>query len=89
MKITLPKFLNKSKAVDPIANAKRVEHDFHKLSLEELAASLNTSMMDGLSSAEAAKLLIKFGKNVIKPPSQNIVLRMISYLFTGFCGLLW
>ena len=89
MKITLPKFLNKSKAVDPIANAKRVEHDFHKQSLEELATSFNTSMMDGLSSAEAAKLLIKNGKNMIKPPSQNVVLKMASYLFTGFCGLLW
>ena len=89
MKITSLRFLKKANTVDPISNARRIDYQFHRQSLEELATNLETSLMSGLSSTEAATLLAKNGKNLIKPHSQNIFLKMISYLFTGFCGLLW
>jgi hypothetical protein len=67
------------------------QHDpiFHKLTLGELAVLFNTSLTCGLTDTCAQQLLIKNGKNCIKQKSKNIFWRLVSYLFTGFCGLLW
>jgi sodium/potassium-transporting ATPase subunit alpha len=63
--------------------------NFHKLSLNELAGYFNTSLTDGLSEVESKQLLTKNGKNILQHYKKNIFLKLISYLFTGFCGLLW
>ena len=63
--------------------------NFHKISLDELSNHFNTSLTDGLSEAEAKQLLIKNGQNILRHQKKNIFLKVISYLFTGFCGLLW
>lgn len=85
----MTKYLNKSKSDKPTKHVKRIDYEFHKQSLEELVTTLNTSLMDGLSSSESAKRLKQHGKNLIKPYKQNILIKLVSYLFTGFCGLLW
>ena len=63
--------------------------NFHKLSLNELSGFFNTSLTDGLSESESKQLLIKNGKNILQHHKKNIIIKLISYLFTGFCGLLW
>jgi sodium/potassium-transporting ATPase subunit alpha len=63
--------------------------NFHKLSLNELAGYFYTSLTDGLSEVESKQLLTKNGKNVLQHYKKNIFLKLLSYLFTGFCGLLW
>jgi hypothetical protein len=73
----------------PTNHVKTGDQIFHKLTLAELAQLLNTSFTFGLDEACAQQLLAKNGKNHIKPKGRNILWRMLSYLFTGFCGLLW
>ena len=68
---------------------KRVEHDFHKLTLEKLSSICESSLSDGLTSEQAVKGINKNGKNCIKKKSKNVFVKLLSYLFTGFCGLLW
>ena len=67
----------------------KIDHDFHKQSLTSLTHFFNTSLTDGLSDAEARQLLIKNGKNLLTQHKKNVFLKMIGYLFSGFCGLLW
>ena len=66
-----------------------IECDFHKLSLNELVRSFNTSLSNGLNEAEAKNLLAKNGKNLMSHQKKSVFVKLLSYLFTGFCGLLW
>src|SRR5581483_11813708 len=43
----------------------------------------------GLDSQTAAHRLQDTGKNEISPPKNNIIYKILSYLFGGFCGLFW
>ena len=63
--------------------------NYHKLSLNELSTFFNTSLTDGLPESESKQMLIKNGKNILQHHKKNIILKLTSYLFTGFCGLLW
>jgi sodium/potassium-transporting ATPase subunit alpha len=63
--------------------------EYHKMSLSELSRVLGTSLTDGLDQANANQLLVKYGRNQIKQKKESTLLKLISYLFTGFCGLLW
>ena len=66
-----------------------LESNAHKVSAEELARALNTSLSSGLGQLQAAQLLAVHGKNQIEHKAPNPILKLISYLFTGFCSLLW
>ena len=66
-----------------------IEYDFHKQSLEALAQNFSTSLTDGLDNDSAKNLLTTNGRNLISPKKKNILCKALSYLFTGFCGLLW
>ena len=67
----------------------KVDFDFHKMPFEKLIQAFNTSLTQGIDSSFAKELLLNNGKNLIKPVEKNIFLKLFSYLFTGFCGLLW
>ena len=63
--------------------------NYHKLSLKDLTENFKTCSLNGLDSEFAASLLIKNGKNKLKIKRKNPFLNILSYFFTGFCGLLW
>ena len=67
----------------------RFEHDFHTKSVTETADHFKTSITYGLSSFEVRNLLIRDGKNVITSQTTNVLIKLIQYLFGGFCILLW
>ena len=66
-----------------------VETDFHKISLAELESKLSTSTVEGLNPSNASQLLAKYGKNKITQARKNPLLKIVGYLFSGFCGLIW
>ena len=66
-----------------------IQYDYHKQTLTSLAQYFNTSLTDGLNETEAKQILLKNGKNVLSQHKNNPFLKLISFLFTGFCGLLW
>jgi sodium/potassium-transporting ATPase subunit alpha len=74
----------KSKQVEDL-----IQNDFHKLSFEDLSKRFSVSLTNGLEPEVAANLLLKNGKNVLSQCHKNVFLKAISYLFTGFCGILW
>jgi magnesium-transporting ATPase (P-type) len=59
------------------------------LSFEQLVHRFDTSLTKGLNELQATNLLIKNGKNLIKKKEKHIFRKLIGYLFTGFCALLW
>ena len=65
------------------------EHNFHKLSFVELRETFRTSLEFGLDETFAQQLLAKNGKNRIRSPHPNVILKLLGYLFTGFCPLIW
>jgi sodium/potassium-transporting ATPase subunit alpha len=62
---------------------------YHKRRPSDIAHDFETSTIDGLTKEKARQRLAQNGKNKIKPKRKNPVLKIISYFFTGFCGLLW
>jgi len=64
-------------------------YNFHKSTFFELEQELHTSLVQGLSSKDASRLLREDGPNTITPPNNNLFLKIISYFFTGFCAILW
>ena len=66
-----------------------IENDYHKQSIESIVKTFNTSITHGLDVNKAREILQRDGKNIIKPRKKGVVLKLLSYLFTGFCGLLW
>ena len=79
----------KTKCIKDKTEPPKIEYDFHKQSLTSLSQYFNTSLTDGLSDAEAKQLLIKNGKNLLAHHKKNLIWKLIGYLFSGFCGLLW
>ena len=75
------------------ANSKQLEdlyqNDYHKISFEEISKRFSVSLTNGLTSDAAASLLLKNGKNLLKQEKKSIFMQLFSYLFTGFCGVLW
>ena len=65
------------------------EPDYHKLTLDELETVFSTSLKYGLDDTKASKIRIKRGDNQITSARRNIIISIIGYFFSGFCGLLW
>ncbi len=63
--------------------------EFHKMSLSEISRVFSTSLTDGLDQSCANQLLVKHGRNQIKQKKENTLLKLVGFLFTGFCGMLW
>ena len=66
-----------------------IQNDFHKLSFEDLSRRFSVSLTNGLDPEVAANLLLKNSKNVLTQCHKSLILKTLSYLFTGFCGVLW
>jgi sodium/potassium-transporting ATPase subunit alpha len=64
-----------------------VQLNHHKLSLEELEQEFNTSVTNGLETQFSEQLLSKDGPNRIKQKSENKLLKILSYFFSGFGSL--
>jgi sodium/potassium-transporting ATPase subunit alpha len=43
----------------------------------------------GLNSQTVTRRLQHDGKNIISPPKNNVIYKILGYLFGGFCSLLW
>ena len=84
----LPSFL-KTKKKEDTKQVKEIKADHHKLTLSQLTEKFDTSLQVGLTSEKAAALLIKNGPNAIKQVEKSVILKIINYLLTGFCGILW
>ncbi len=63
--------------------------EYHKMSLEQLSMTFDTSLTDGLDETKTSQLLIKNGKNQLSQKKKNPLFKIIGYFFTGFCGLIW
>jgi sodium/potassium-transporting ATPase subunit alpha len=63
--------------------------NFHKMSLKDLSNYFDVSLTTGLETKKATQLLIKNGKNQLQMPRQNVIKKILKYMFSGFCGLLW
>ncbi|GAM28071.1 hypothetical protein SAMD00019534_112470 [Acytostelium subglobosum LB1] len=63
--------------------------DFHLLGEDELVRRLNTNTTRGLASTECATRLKSNGPNVFDHHRPNYVKKLLSYVFGGFCSILW
>uniref|UniRef100_A0A0N4ZA40 Sodium/potassium-transporting ATPase subunit alpha n=1 Tax=Parastrongyloides trichosuri TaxID=131310 RepID=A0A0N4ZA40_PARTI len=69
---------------------KDVTIDYHKIPLKEFEQKFETDSHNGLTSAKAAELLKKYGKNELTPPPQPSKLwTFFKILVGGFNALLW
>lgn len=63
--------------------------NWHELSIVDISTSLSIGdISQGLDSQEAALRLQQKGPNVIDPPTENLFLKLMGYLFGGFNILL-
>jgi len=63
--------------------------DFHKLSTHELNLRFNTSDTVGLDSAASETRLKRNGENILVQRKPNYILKILGYVFGGFCSVLW
>lgn len=63
--------------------------DFHKLSGEEVTQRFNTSETLGLDTSAAETRLKRNGENVLLQRRPNYLLKILGYVFGGFCSVLW
>ncbi|KAI8870203.1 hypothetical protein GQ42DRAFT_155552, partial [Ramicandelaber brevisporus] len=61
----------------------------HTSSLREIELTFGTSAATGLMESSAANRLRKYGKNMLPPPPSYMVRKILTYVFGGFCSLLW
>ncbi|KAG6815332.1 hypothetical protein H0H93_010108, partial [Arthromyces matolae] len=62
---------------------------FHNMSVERLCGQFNVSAEKGLDETVAARNIQRDGKNVIAQARPNYIWKLLSYLFGGFCSILW
>ncbi|KAL7932569.1 hypothetical protein V8C35DRAFT_307459 [Trichoderma chlorosporum] len=62
---------------------------FHELEVDQLCQQLNVSHDAGLSESSAALRLQRDGKNTLPHPKTNYWKKILSYVFGGFCSVLW
>lgn len=81
----------KSKAKEELEELKKEVHlDDHKLSLEELSRKYQVDLSKGLTKAQAAQILEKYGPNALTPPRTTPKwVKFCRQLFGGFSILLW
>jgi len=66
------------------------DKEWHLLSLDEILVDLETDLKAGLSSAEHAQRLLKYGYNEITPPKQtHWFVKFLMNLVGGFQLMLW
>ncbi|KAH8700930.1 putative Na/K ATPase alpha 1 subunit [Talaromyces proteolyticus] len=75
------------KKVDDTATFENLE--YHSVDADTLCAQLDVAPNDGLSSTEAASRLARDGRNTLPHRRQNYVLKLLKYIFGGFCSVLW
>lgn len=63
--------------------------DFHKLTPAEINLRFNSNEALGLSQVEAARRLKSNGPNILDTRRPNYFLKLLGYLFGGFCSILW
>ncbi|KAI4538854.1 hypothetical protein MG293_011121, partial [Ovis ammon polii] len=69
---------------------KEPDLDDHKLSKEELETKYGTNLITGLSSAQAAELLVQHGPNSLTPPKETPeIIKFLKQMVGGFSILLW
>uniref|UniRef100_A0A6I8PW71 Sodium/potassium-transporting ATPase subunit alpha n=2 Tax=Xenopus tropicalis TaxID=8364 RepID=A0A6I8PW71_XENTR len=67
-----------------------VDHDDHKLSMEEIGRKYGTDLAKGLTNARAAEVLAQDGPNALTPPPTTPEwVKFCRQLFGGFSILLW
>lgn len=72
------------------SNAEAFENlEFHSLPPELLCKQLGVSDADGLSPSEAAERLARDGPNALPHRRENYLLKLLTYVFGGFCSILW
>ncbi|KAI9281009.1 hypothetical protein BC943DRAFT_310639 [Umbelopsis sp. AD052] len=85
--IHVPNNKNKGKEVDDSEYFASME--FHKLTMEEVVQRFNTSDTLGLDTSAAENRLKRNGPNVLVQRKPNYVLKVLGYVFGGFCSVLW
>ncbi|KAF9436246.1 hypothetical protein BGZ76_004474 [Entomortierella beljakovae] len=63
--------------------------DFHKLTPVEISLRFNTNEALGLTKADASRRLATNGPNTLMARKPNYFLKVLGYLFGGFCSILW
>ncbi|KAI9236919.1 MAG: cation-transporting ATPase pma1 [Podila humilis] len=63
--------------------------DFHKLTPAEVNLRFNSNEALGLSQVEAGRRLKSNGPNILDTRRPNYFLKLLGYLFGGFCSILW
>lgn len=62
---------------------------FHELEVDQLCQQLNVSKEAGLSENAVAIRIQRDGKNTLPHPKTNYWKKLLSYVFGGFCSVLW
>ncbi|KAF4584030.1 ATPase, P-type, transmembrane domain protein [Ophiocordyceps camponoti-floridani] len=62
---------------------------YHKLSTHDICQQLNVSRTAGLSDEAAARRLARDGRNTLPRAKSNYAAKLLTYLFGGFCSVLW
>lgn len=80
---------------DHVLESKKLDEDYfsnleyHKVDVDQLCQQLNVSLEQGLSKHAAEIRLNRDGKNMLPKPKTKYMRKIISYLFGGFCSVLW
>ncbi|ORY39274.1 calcium ATPase, partial [Rhizoclosmatium globosum] len=77
--------------ITPEASSRFQAIDLHTLPADKVLAQLGSISAEkgGLVSVDAASRLKKNGLNTITPPRDNYFFKVMSFLFGGFCFLMW
>lgn len=62
---------------------------FHSLAVDAVCQDLGVVATDGLSPAEASTRLSRNGMNVLPHRKPNYIIKLLKYVFGGFCSVLW
>ncbi|KIV98826.1 uncharacterized protein PV09_09398 [Verruconis gallopava] len=63
--------------------------DYHMLHQDKICSLFNVSLDHGLSSEVAEQRLQRDGKNVLPESHESQILKVLGYVFGGFCSVLW
>ncbi|KAG6841610.1 hypothetical protein C0991_009035 [Blastosporella zonata] len=62
---------------------------FHSVDVKNVLNMFGTNPDRGLDSESAARNIQRDGKNMITQPKPKYIWKLLSYLFGGFCSILW
>lgn len=83
-----------SKATKKAKQEEEVKNDFatadeHIITLDSLTHRLRVNSAQGLTTEDATKRLAEDGKNVLPTRKPSYIKKLLSYVFGGFCSILW